>query len=60
MKRTFIAPNKYIQGPNQLGNIKKFSATYDMSTMLSITNPYGNEYDFIEPQSVVKGQSVIK
>lgn len=41
-------------------NIKKLSVTYDMSTMLIITNANGNEYEFIEPQAVVKGQSVIK
>ena len=41
-------------------NVKKLSATYDMSTMLIITNPNGNEYEFIEPQVVTRGQSVIK
>lgn len=41
-------------------NIKKLSADYDMSTMLIITNPNGNEYEFIEPQNVVRGQSVVQ
>ncbi len=41
-------------------DIKKLSATYDMSTMLIITNPNEKEYEFIEPQAVKRGQSVVK
>ena len=38
----------------------KLSKTYDMSTMLIITNANGLEMDFIEPQPVVRGQKVTK
>ena len=41
-------------------DIKKLSANYDMSTMLIITNPNEKEYEFIEPQAVKRGQSVVK
>ena len=41
-------------------DIKKLSSTYDMSTMLIITNPNDKEYEFIDPQNVTRGQSVIK
>lgn len=41
-------------------DVNKLSKTYDMSTMLIITNANGKEYEFIEPQHVTRGQSVIK
>jgi len=41
-------------------NIKKLGKNYDMSTMLIITNPNGKEFEFIEPQQVTRGQSLIK
>ena len=41
-------------------DINKLSKTYDMSTMLIITNPNDLEFNFIDPQSVNRGQSVIK
>lgn len=41
-------------------DIKKLSANYDMSTMLIITNPNEKEFEFIEPQAVKRGQSVVK
>ncbi len=41
-------------------DVDKLSKTYDMSTMLIITNANGKELDFIEPQHVVRGQNVIK
>ena len=39
---------------------KKLSRTYDMSTMLIITNPNGKQLEFVEPQAVVRGQKVVK
>lgn len=33
---------------------------YDMTTMFIITEPAGKEFTFIEPQTVTKGQSVVK
>ena len=41
-------------------DIRKLSQKYDMSTMLILTNTNEREIDFIEPQHVVRGQSVIK
>ena len=41
-------------------DIKKLSKTYDMSTMLIITNANDKELDFVEPQTVTRGQSVIR
>lgn len=41
-------------------DIKKLSQTYDMSTMLIITNPNGKEFEFIDNQKVTRGQKVIK
>lgn len=41
-------------------DLKKLSAKYDMSTMLIITNANDKEIDFIEPQTVTRGQSLIK
>lgn len=41
-------------------DINKLSKTYDMSTMLIITNANGKEIDFIEPQKVTRGQVVTK
>ncbi|MBE6104680.1 MAG: PTS glucose transporter subunit IIA [Erysipelotrichaceae bacterium] len=41
-------------------DIKKLSANYDMSTMLIITNPNEKVFEFIEPQAVKRGQSVVK
>jgi len=40
-------------------DIKKLSKNYDMSTMLIITNANNKEIEFIEPQNVTRGQSVI-
>ena len=40
-------------------DLKKLSATYDMSTILIITNPHGKEFHFLDPQQVNRGQSVI-
>lgn len=41
-------------------DLKKLSAKYDMSTMLIITNANDKEIEFIEPQTVTRGQSLIK
>lgn len=41
-------------------DVKKLSQTYDMSTMLIITNPNDKQLDFIDPQAVARGQSVIR
>ena len=41
-------------------DIKKLSKTYDMSTMLIITNANDKELDFVDPQIVTRGQKVIK
>ena len=41
-------------------DINKLTKTYDMSTMLIITNANGKEYEFIEPQHVTRGQQVIR
>ena len=41
-------------------DLKKLSKTYDMSTMLIITNANEKELDFIEPQTVTRGQKVTK
>ncbi|MBQ2079536.1 MAG: PTS glucose transporter subunit IIA, partial [Erysipelotrichaceae bacterium] len=41
-------------------DIKKLSKTYDMSTMLIITNANDKELDFVDPQTVTRGQKVIK
>lgn len=41
-------------------DVEKLSKTYDMSTMLIITNANDKELDFIDPQPVKRGQSVIK
>ena len=41
-------------------DVRKLSQHYDMSTMLIITNPNGKDLTFIEPQDVVRGQSVLK
>ena len=41
-------------------DIKKLSAKYDMSTMLIITNANDKELDFVDPQTVTRGQKVIK
>ena len=41
-------------------DIDKLSKTYDMSTMLVITNANNKEYEFISPGHVTKGQSIIK
>ena len=41
-------------------DIKKLSQNYDMSTMLIITNPNDKDINFIEPQEVKRGQSIIK
>lgn len=41
-------------------NLKKLSKTYDMATMLIITNANEKKIQFIEPQAVKRGQSVIR
>ena len=41
-------------------DIKKLSKTYDMSTMLIITNPNDMEFEFVDPQHVTRGQKVTK
>ena len=41
-------------------DIKKLSKTYDMSTMLIITNANDKELDFVDPQTGTRGQKVIK
>ena len=41
-------------------DVAKLSKTYDMSTMLIITNANGLELDFVDPQPVTRGQSVIR
>ncbi|MBQ6493463.1 MAG: PTS glucose transporter subunit IIA [Erysipelotrichaceae bacterium] len=41
-------------------DVDKLAKTYDMSTMLIITDANDKELDFIDPQSVTRGQSVIK
>ena len=41
-------------------DIKKLSKTYDMSTMLIITNANDKELDFVDPQTVTIGQKVSK
>lgn len=41
-------------------DVPKLSNTYDMSTMLIITNANDKQLDFIDPQPVTRGQSVIK
>ena len=41
-------------------DIRKLSASYDMSTMLIITNANGQEYEFLDPQPVVRGEKVTK
>ena len=41
-------------------DLKKLRATYDMSTMLIVTNANGKDISFISPQHVSKGMSVIR
>lgn len=41
-------------------DVNKLSKTYDMSTMLIITNANGKEYEFVDPQPVTRGQKVTK
>ena len=41
-------------------DVKKLSQTYDMSTMLIVTNPNEKEIEFIAPQKVTRGQKVVK
>ena len=41
-------------------DIKKLSKTYDMSTMLIITNANDKELDFIDPKPVTRGQKITK
>ncbi len=41
-------------------DLKKLSKQYDMATMLIVTNANGKEIAFIDPQSVKRGQSVIR
>ncbi|MBR2824649.1 MAG: PTS glucose transporter subunit IIA, partial [Solobacterium sp.] len=38
----------------------KLSQTYDMSTMLIITDAKGKEINFIEPQTVSRGQTLLR
>lgn len=41
-------------------DVKELSKSYDMTTMLIITNSEGNEFCFIDEQSVVRGQDILK
>ena len=41
-------------------DVAKLSKTYDMSTMLIITNADDKELDFIDPQPVTRGQKVTR
>ena len=41
-------------------DVTKLSKTYDMSTMLIITNDNGLNLEFVDPQPVVRGQKVTK
>lgn len=41
-------------------NLKKLKATYDMSTMLIVTNANGETIQFIEPKQVTRGEAVTK
>ena len=41
-------------------DIAKLSKTYDMSTMLIITNPNDKTINFIDNQTVTRGQSLLK
>ena len=41
-------------------DMKRLSKVYDMSTMLIITNSNNQEINFIKPQQVTKGQSILK
>ena len=41
-------------------DVAKLSKTYDMSTMLIVTNDNGLGLEFIDPQPVVRGQKVTK
>lgn len=41
-------------------DLKKLKETYDMSTMLVITNPNGKTFEFVGPCDIKLGESVIK
>ena len=41
-------------------DLRKLSKTYDMSTMLIITNANEKQLDFVDPKSVVRGEKVTK
>jgi len=41
-------------------DVNKLAKTYDMSTMLIITNANGKQINFIDPQEVKRGQSILK
>lgn len=41
-------------------DVKALSKKYDMSTILILTKENGKELEFIEPQSVSRGQSILK
>lgn len=41
-------------------DLKKLKETYDMSTMLVITNPNGKTFEFVSPCDIKLGESVIK
>lgn len=41
-------------------NVKELSQKYDMSTMLIIVDANGKNIEFLEPQKIVKGQSILK
>ena len=41
-------------------DLKKLSKTYDMSTMLIITNANDKELDFVDPKPVTRGEKVTK
>ena len=40
-------------------DLKRLRKSYDMSTMLIITNNNGKELNFIPPQNVIRGQKII-
>lgn len=41
-------------------DLKKLKETYDMSTMLVITNPNGKTFEFVGPCDIKLGESIIK
>lgn len=41
-------------------DIEKLSKDYDMSTILIVTDPKDREFEFIDPQAVIRGQKLTK